>query len=163
MAARGTMIERHKTWVVVVDGARARLFKFTDRDAALRPVDFWISADAERHAGEAQAHRNGAGDPHAGHARHAKDPKADPHFRRKEDFLDAVATRINRACADGAFDRLIVVAPATALGALRQDLSQAVQERITIELAQDLTRIPDHALAEHLAHDLPIALHAPRR
>jgi protein required for attachment to host cells len=163
MTARGAMIERHKTWVLVVDGARARLFAFSDHDAALVPVDFWLSPDAERLAGEAVAHRIGGDHPHGGHARHAKDPKADPHFHRKEDFLDAVATRINQACAGGAFDRLILVAPATALGTLRHDLSPAVHERIKSELAQDLTKIPDHALIEHLARDLPIPLHAPRR
>ena len=163
MTARGTMIERHKTWVLALDGARARLFAFSDHDAALAPVDIWLSPDAERHAGEGAAHRIGGGHPHAGHARHAKEPKTDPDYRRKEDFLDAVAKRINQACADGAFDRLIVVAPATVLGTLRADLSPAVHQRLTIELAQDLTKVPDHALAEHLAHDLPVPVRAPRR
>ena len=41
------MIERHKTWVLAVDGARARLFTYSDHDAALVPVDFWLSPDAE--------------------------------------------------------------------------------------------------------------------
>lgn len=156
MTARGTMVERHKTWVLAVDGARARVLAFSDHDPALVQVDDWLSPDAHRQASEADGHRLDSAHPHAGHARHAKEPKNDPNFRRKQDFLDAVAERINQACAEGAFESLIVVAPAQALGTLRRDFSKAVQERIKTELVQDVAKVPDHALAEHLARDLPV-------
>jgi len=162
MTARGTMVERRRTWVIAIDGARARVFTYSDRNAALVPIDAWLSRDARRTASDAAARRLGEGEPHAGHARHAKDPKADPHFRRKLDFLKAVADTINQRGAEQAFDSLIVVAPAPALAVLRHDLSPEVQERITIELAQDLTRIPGHYLPAHLARELPTPLRAPR-
>jgi protein required for attachment to host cells len=162
MTARGTMAEQHRTWVVALDGARARVFAFTDRDAALAPVTEWLSPDAHRLAGDGDAHRLGHAEEHAGHARHAKDPKADPYFRRKQEFIGAVARNINQACADRTFDSLVVVAPAQALGALRSELSPAAQERIKTELVQDLTKVPDHEIAEHLARDLPVHTHAPR-
>jgi protein required for attachment to host cells len=161
MTTRGTMIERTRpgSWW---DGARARLFAFSDHDAALVPVDFWLSPDAERLAGEAEAHRIAA-------AIRTLVMRAMRRSRRPIRISTARrlprrgGERINQACAEGTFDQLILVAPATALGTLRHDLSPAVHERIKSELAQDLTKIPDHALVEHLARDLPIPLHAPRR
>jgi protein required for attachment to host cells len=163
MTARATSIERHTTWVLALDGQRAHLFSFTDADATLVPIEGWLSGDAERHAGEDAAHRIAGDHPHSGHARHAKNPKADPHFRRKEDFIKAVAGHINHACATNAFDSLVIAAPPAALGELRHDLSAQVHKRIKSELHQDLTKIPDHELPKHLAKDLPVGLHTPKR
>jgi len=53
------------------------------------------------------------------------------------------------------FDRLIIVAPPTALGDLRAAMPIAVSVTVSGEVAKDLTKTPNGELAGHLKELLP--------
>ena len=55
-----------------------------------------------------------------------------------------------------AYDRLILVAPPTALGDLRDALSDPVRSLVRAELHKDLTKTPVAELPEHLAAVLAV-------
>ena len=55
-----------------------------------------------------------------------------------------------------AYDRLVLVAPPTALGDLREALSDPVRSLVRAELDKDLTKIPVAELPSHLGAVLPV-------
>jgi hypothetical protein len=50
--------------------------------------------------------------------------------------------------------RLVIVAPSVTLGDLRAAISDRVRAKVVGEVAQDLTKIPNDDVAEHLKHVL---------
>src|SRR3546814_18254156 len=56
---------------------------------------------------------------------HTMDPPSASHREEQRRFADLLANHINAAALHRSYDRLILVAPPTTLGALRQRLSQA--------------------------------------
>lgn len=154
MTAQGTMAERQLTWVVVADGQRARVLTYSAHDTVLRPHNEWLAPGA--HASPADVHPEHIGHGHAAaaHARHAKDPQSAPQNRAKIDFAREVAHKIEEACRQKAFDALILVAPGHVLGEIRRDFTRAVQDKITCELAKDLTKTPTNELPDLLAREV---------
>jgi len=58
---------------------------------------------------------------------------------------------VDRALERRRFDRLVLVAPPTTLGALRHALGPASLARVTAEVAKDLTHTRLDRVASHLA------------
>ena len=66
---------------------------------------------------------------------------------------------MNEQNAAKSFDRIILFAPARALGQFRGMLDDATRAKIQVEEAKDLTKLPLDELPKHLAAlDLPGAL-----
>ena len=138
-----------RTWIVVADGAMARLFENTGPGKGMAPV-----TDGEMHGSHAATREIGSERPgrvhdRMGPGRHAMAPRADWHAQQKQDFLKAVAARLD-AAAGTAFDRLVLVAPAKALGELRKALGREAAARVEGEIPKDLTKVAVRELPEHL-------------
>ena len=143
---------RHpRTWCAIVDGGRAR---FVEKDAVSgayatqRELDSATIHSATRDLG---AERPGRGHESAGAAHHAVEPRVDLHDVEKQRFVAAVAASLNAAGAEGAFDRLVLVAPAHALADLRAGLDAGTRAKVAGELQKDLTKTPNADLATHFA------------
>ena len=139
-----------RTWIVIADGARARLFENRGPGKGITPL-----SDSEMQGTHAPTQELGSDRPgrvhdRMGPGRHAMAPRVDWHTQEKQVFLQAVAARLDRAAAEKAFDRLILVAPARALGELRAALGPAAAEQVAGELSKDLTKVPMHHLQGHL-------------
>ena len=87
----------------------------------------------------------------AASARHAIEPCRDLHTAAKEDFVRLVADQLEAEHDRGQFDKLVLVAPPRVLTELKERLSKPIAEVVIDDLQKDLTKIPDHDLAEHLA------------
>jgi protein required for attachment to host cells len=85
-----------------------------------------------------------------GHARHAVEPRSDPHTALEALFASQLATMLADHSAKEAFDRLVIVAPATMLGNLRRMIKPEVRNKIVAEIDKDLTRIPNNEIASHI-------------
>ena len=143
---------RHpRTWYVVADGGRARILLKRDEQEAFDTQREFVSADIHRHTHELGAERPGRVHESANSAHHAAEPRVDLHRAEKQNFVDEVATALNEANAQDAFDRLILVAPAHALGELNHALNAATKRKVAAQLQKDLTNVPNAALAEHFA------------
>jgi protein required for attachment to host cells len=55
-----------------------------------------------------------------------------------------------------AYDRLVIVAPPTALGDLRASLSDRVRAKVVGEAALDLTKTPNPDVGKHIEHLLAL-------
>lgn len=137
-----------RTWILVADGSRARIFKRNGKNGTLAPAvnhDFAAPSMPNRDIiSDKPGRGHGAGG-------HGMTPRSDAHELEKQRLAREVADFINAGAERAAFDALIVVAPPKTLGELRTDLSEQSRARIQGELAKDLTHLSIHELPNHLA------------
>ena len=138
-----------RTWYVVTDGGRARILQKRDEHDAFDTRREFVSPDIHRHTHELGAERPGRTQESANSARHAVQPRGDLHRAGKRSFVDEVAKALNEANTRDEFDRLILVAPAHALGELNHALDAPTQRKIVAQLQKDLTNVPNADLAKH--------------
>jgi protein required for attachment to host cells len=142
-----------RTWILVADAGHARVLEMTDAKAPLRPVvGGELVADAVHgHARDLKSDRPGRAYGGPTGQRSAMEPHQDPHLVEKHRFAKLVADRLETAATEGAFDRLVLVAPPKMLGDLRIDLSARTASMIVGELAKDLVKTPTAELPGHLS------------
>lgn len=140
-----------RTWYVITDGGRARIVQKRDAQDAFDTHREFVSADIHRHTHELGMERPGRTHESASSAHHALQPREDLHRADKRDFVYEIARGLNDANARDEFDRLILVAPAHALGELNHALNASTQRKIVAQLQKDLTNVPNADLAKHLS------------
>ena len=143
------------TWILIADGARARILRSDGRGSPLTPVGGEIEGD-NRKTGEIGVERPGRAYGPGGAGRHAMEPRVDWHELEKHLFAKNLAAYLNKSAQEKAFERLAMVAPAKVLGDLRAALGKQASELVVAELSKDLTGIPDRELPAHLEKILPI-------
>jgi len=139
-----------KLWIVIADGARARVLERESADSGLHEVKGLDLRADHRPSHEILSDKPPRAYDRVGAARHAMEPRVDPHRELKRSFAHEVAAILDTRLAQHAFNRLVLVAPPQVLGDLRNALSHAVRAKLTAELAKDLTKVPDSELASHL-------------
>ena len=142
------------TYVLIADGARARLFVVEEGTADLKPALGQEFIGTNLPSREIASDRPGRSFDSAGSGRHAMEPPTDPHRHAERVFAQEVAAVLENARRKNEFQDLVVVAPPKALGDLRREFSDALRDRVTAELHKDLTKVPVHDLASHLAEIL---------
>lgn len=139
-----------RTWILIADAGRARVLENLGPGRGLTPVDAMASNADLPPTHEIVSDRQTRSYESNSETRHAVEPKTDPREQLKRAHLEAIAARLASSLAAGAFDRLVVVAPPTALGILRDVFTDSVRKVVTGELAKDLTKTPVHDLKAHL-------------
>ena len=145
-------MKHSRTWYVVADGGRARILHRRDTWDGRHAFDTHrelVSSAIHSHTHELGSDRPGRGHESANAAHHAVEPREDLHQAEKRKFVDAVAAALNEAVGGDAFDRLILVAPARALGELDHALDPATRKKVVARLQKDLTPVPNDKLSEH--------------
>lgn len=140
-------------WVLIADGAKARLFRVDDRARRLDLVWEDASSAARSKTSQLMTDRQGrAFDSGPGGRRSAMEPPSDPKRREKERFATRLATRLQDGLSQQA--QLVLVASPHTLGDLRAHLPADVASRVVLELAKDLTGSTPTELAEQLGDGL---------
>ena len=137
------------TWILIADGARGRLFANRGPGKGLELLDEFLDAD-HRATHDIVDDRLGRTHELVGASRHAISARHDPHRELKRDFAVRLAKMLDRCRSEHAYDRLVLVAPSSALGDLREALSDSVRSLVRAELDKDLTKTPIAELPEHL-------------
>lgn len=134
-----------KTWVLIADGARARLVAAEGHGKGLQLIEkLEFSADHS-------PNRELLPDKSARvFESHGVEPKTDPHRELKRDFAKEIAEALDANVACNEFDKLVVVASPVTLGDLRRALSEAVKAKVIAEVSKDLTKVPNHEIARHI-------------
>jgi protein required for attachment to host cells len=139
-----------RTWIVIADGANAKVFEHTADNPkleAVRGVGFATRLPPTR---ELVTDRPVRSFESRGHARHAKTERTDPHRELKRASAERLAEMLKSGLAAKRYERLILVAPPVTLGDLRDALAKGVRARVAAELAQDLVKTPQSQLLRHL-------------
>ena len=138
------------TWVLIADGAQARVLENTGPGKGLQQVGGLEWSIDPLQAQDIVSDRPGRSFASHGTGRSAMEPKTDPVDYRETEFVKSVAATMDRKLQDGAFDRLIIVAAPIALGDIRKAITASVKKTIIAELNKDLTNLPTAQLAQHL-------------
>ena len=137
------------TWVLIADGAQARILEYTGPSKGLVQVEGLKFEDAHLRNREIMSDRPGRAYSSAGYGRSAMEQRTDPADYREAEFLRSVADLLNQKGLEGVFRRLVIAAPPQALGDLRRFLSSATMEKVTAEIPKDLTTVPILHLGKH--------------
>lgn len=140
-----------KTWILVADGARARILENTGSGTGLKPAVGYDFAKSHAPTRDAVSDKPGSGQGSSGGSGHAKPSKTDWHTFEKHLFAKELADVLKASLGKAAFDDLVLVAPPDALGELRQALDGHVKDRVSAELTKDLTHLTVHELHDHLS------------
>jgi protein required for attachment to host cells len=138
------------TWIVIADGARARVIEQDRESRAFKPAfeqEFFGQPAQSR---EIASDRPGRSFDSAGEGRHAMEPPTDPQRHAKYEFAGELARHLQKAAAEHRFERLLLIAAPKTLGDLRELLPEAVRKKIVAELDKDRTKVPTRDLADHL-------------
>lgn len=144
------------TWILIADGARARIFANRGPGSGIEPVPGGEIEGDHRPSRDILRHKPGRTFESAGVTRHAIDPHHDPHRELKREFSETLAAMLDQHLAEKSYDRLILVAPPVTLGDLRAALSERVRALVSAELGKDLTKTPSAELPGHLADVLAV-------
>jgi protein required for attachment to host cells len=137
------------TWVLIADGAQARVLEYSGPSKGLVQVEGLKFEDAHLRNREIMADRPGRAYSSAGFGRSAMEQRTDPSDYRAAEFLRTVAELLNQKALEGAFRRLVIAAPPQALGDLRRFLSPGAMDKVTAEIPKDLTTVPILQLGKH--------------
>jgi protein required for attachment to host cells len=146
----------HKTWIVVADGAQARILLNTGRGNGVQRVPHAAFHDTHKASHELGTDRPPRVQESQGSTRHAIEPKSDLHEQRKTLFLQRLSRFLNEARRTREFESLIVIAPAHALGDLRVHLSEDVSKSVIAEFVHDYSHQTDETIYKHVKDSLPL-------
>lgn len=133
---------KRRILVVTADAGRARLFECTRLGGPLRQLS---EKSADLGAAGARDRPFRVHD-RFGSGRHAVEPRRSPRAAAAARFFDEVT----EAVAKQTFDALVLCAPSKALGVLRQQLPDALSEKIVLTAARDHLRETPADLAKRL-------------
>ena len=138
-------MKTEKTWVLIADGARARLVAAEGHGKGLQLIEK-LEFSADHSPNRELLHDKSA----RVFESHGVEPKTDPHRELKRDFAKEIAEALDANVACNEFDKLVVVASPVTLGDLRRALSEAVKAKVIAEVSKDLTKVPNHEIARHI-------------
>ncbi|CFX50458.1 conserved protein of unknown function [Candidatus Filomicrobium marinum] len=145
---------RRTTWILVADGARARIisrvvegFGACADTTISEPYNF----EEERSPGrELTRERPTRVHDRFGPGRHAVEPKQDASRKMVTRFATEIADMLSASLKARGFDRLIVVAPPAMLGDLRKSLSNHVRAKVIAEIDKDMTKAGIPEVMKHI-------------
>ena len=145
-----------KTWVVIADGARARIAVNAGPGKGLRPALKRDFAATRLHTSDLVSDRPGRYTDRGASGSHGVEPRTDRHDYEKGLFVREIAAAVESGANHRAFDRLILVAPPAILGRLRRALKPRTRNMVSAEVGKDLTRLSLRDVPDHLADAISI-------
>jgi len=137
------------TWVLIADGAQARVLEHGGPGKGLRPVEGLDFAMEPLQAQDIVTDRPGSQRTPGGHGHGALSPRTDPVEHRETEFVKSLAAMLDRQQQAGAYDKLVIAAAPIALGDIRKAITPAVKKLLIGELNKDLTNLPTAELDKH--------------
>lgn len=134
------------TWILISDGAEARIYEYHGPYDKLTVVDGAEFTHVNLPNRELKTDKPGRffdpGDMRSASAR------GNPHEQEKQKFAGELAKFLDKNA--GEFERLVVAAPPKMLGYLRDNMSKQQMEKIIAAIDKDLTNASEAQLEKHL-------------
>lgn len=145
-----------KTWILIADGARARVLSHDGPGHGVHEVKGMEFTGDHSATHDIVSDQQGRSFSSHGHGRSAIESQSDPHRELKEKFAHHLAAILAAKLSDKAYNSLVIVASPVTLGDLRAALSDHVRAVVVGEVAQDLTKLPNNKVADHLKNVLAV-------
>lgn len=130
----------HKTWIVVADSARARIFSRDGRWQTMNELHGLAHPESRLHHGDLKTGGRGEQQETAGRASHASDYETTPSETEANRFAREIATALHKGRSNQDFEKLVLVAAPAFLGRLRGKLDHATAGCVVQELDKNWAR-----------------------
>ncbi len=147
------MMKKQKIrWVLVADGARARIF-VRDKNKLENAMgqDFVGENLRESALGTSKPGRDFESN---NSARHAYAPRTDWHQHQKSLFAKELCDILAKATEKAEFDELVIISPPKTLGDLRENLGKQTLSKVTAEIPKDVTKLTEFELVSFLEKEI---------
>jgi protein required for attachment to host cells len=135
-----------KTWVLVADRARGRIFSATTPKGPLTEIEDLVHPQSRAHERDLTTDRPGRGP--GGHRAMGNANTAREH--EANDFARELAARLDAGRNQGDFARLIVIAAPDFLGMLRKCMTPPLAKLVAQEVTKNLTQMSPTDIRGHL-------------
>jgi len=144
-------IEQKKRWVLVADGARARIFLRNKSNLENAMGQDFVGENLKESAlGTSKPGRDFESS-YSG--RHAYEPRTDWHQHQKNLFAKELCDILKKANENSEFDELVIIAPPKTLGDLREHLTKQASLKVTAEIPKDITKYTPVELMNFLTRE----------
>jgi protein required for attachment to host cells len=138
------------TWILVADGAKARLFEISGKGHSIVEVEDRLNPEGAASGRELSRDRPPSTHDSFGHSRHS----IEPHTSLRQKSAEAFARELNDVLEQGRLDHrygnVVLMAPAHFLGTLNAALNKHVRACVRAELPKDLTQADVRTILAHL-------------
>jgi protein required for attachment to host cells len=138
-------------WVLVADSGEARVFSAPSLRGPLELVETFSHAASRAHPRDLGSDVPGRVHDRFGAARHSLDPAQQIKSEERHRFARELAASLSEAQRTRRFAELVVVAPPTFLGVLRECLPKSVAAAVVKEVPKDLVAHVADDILKHLA------------
>jgi protein required for attachment to host cells len=135
-----------KTWVVVADRVRGRIFSASTPKGPLTELEDLVHPEARAHERDLTTDRPGRGP--GSHRAMGTDYKRSEH--EASGFAREIAARLETGRNNADFAKLVLVAAPDFLGLLRKSLNPHVEKLVAREITKNLTHLPPEDIRAHL-------------
>jgi protein required for attachment to host cells len=140
-----------KTWVLVADGAHAKIFVGAKKGLRLHETPketFDATRERSRELGTDRQGRMST--PAMGGQRNAIDWRTDPRRYVEQTFIKSVAEHVEAAVKSGEVNQVVLVAAPRALGDLRNALGDHARAKVVAEVDRELVNEPAETIRDYV-------------
>lgn len=145
------------TWILVANGARARLFEKRADEAVLNEVAAFSNPAGRALGRETTTDRPPRVNESMGGTRHAIEPHTTLREKSTENFARALRNALEKGRVDHAYDQLVLVAPAHFIGALHALFEKPLRDCVVGEVHRNLIDRSAAQIQTYLPGRAPVA------
>ena len=145
------MIIARQTWVVVADHSRASIFKNVGEIGEISPALIRTAGKHAERTHELGHDRPGRVHDGLGLNKSATEP-TDLHAAVELKFLRAVLDDLAKDVQSGQCPELVMIAPPTAMGEIRQHMPHGLASKVVAQVTKDYTHLGINELQKTLMH-----------
>lgn len=138
------------TWVLVAESSRAKLYTTKNRTAPITEIEALAHPEGRLHEGDLVSDSAGSDGGSVGQGLHILNDKTSAKEQQACGFAKTLASRLDSARNKGEFSKLVLVAPPSFLGLLRDNLSKEVMAMVSIQVDKNLVQKPAESVREYL-------------
>ncbi len=129
-----------KTWVVVAEKSRARIFELENRRAPLNELQDFTYPEARAHERDLTSDLPGRAFDGMESSSHATGTRVGPKKQEAINFAKDLCDHLDAANGNGHFEKLIIIAAPAFLGLLRKNFSEPLKKQIVKEIDKNLVQ-----------------------
>ncbi len=141
-----------KTWIVVADSTRARIFEHDRQQPApeLQLITNLEHPAAQAHERDLTTDRPGRTFDRMGPGRHAMSESVSPKDHEAGKWCKELSDEIEKARLNGSFDRMVIIAAPAFLGQLRKMLPTPTSRLVAHEIDKNLAHMDVQDIRDHI-------------
>ena len=133
-----------KTFILVAESSRAKLYVAVSATAALTELEDFIHPEGRMHEGDLVSDKPGSDGGAVGQSRHVIDNRTNATQAAHAAFAKTLVERLEKGRVESEFDQLVIMAPPAFLGLVRGEMSRGLIRMVVEEVNKNLVlRSPD--------------------